>query len=1205
MASFTQFLGSLDADAGKRGKQFEHFVKWFLKNDPQWSTQVDEIWLWEEWPQRWGPDCGIDLVFKHKDGQTWAVQSKCYDAKYNITKHDVDKFLSESNRAGIDKRLLIATTDGLGANAKQVCDAQDKEVVRYLLSHFEDADIDYPNSLADLNKAKPKPKPLPKPHQVEAIEAVTKGFTDTDRGQLIMACGTGKTFTTLWIKESLNSESTLILLPSLGLLSQTLHEWTGAKSKDFAVLCVCSDDSVGKKGGDEAVHDIADLAFPVTSDPVEIAKFLNQVGPKVIFSTYQSSNLIADAQADQKVPAFNLAIADEAHRCAGDKAGNFATILDGQRIRADKRLFTTATPRTYSTALKKGAEGRGIEIVGMDNEAVFGKHLYTLNFGEAIKRGLLTDYRVVIVGVDSPMIASYIENREFVKTETGLEKDAETLAAQVALLKAMKDFDLHRMISFHSRVNRAEGFAKDLTEVANWVDAKHRPSGELMTDFVSGEMPTFARRQKLTMLKNTRDNERSLLTNARCLSEGVDVPSLDGVAFIDPRASQVDIIQAVGRAIRLSPNKKAGTIVLPVFIGHGDNPEQALDEGNFKPIWDVLNALKSHDDVLADELDQMRVGMGKRGSSKVQGGFSKIEVDLPASVDKSFSDSIQTRLVESTTASWEYWLGLLQSYKRENGNVDVPLRYVTPSGENLGNWCGNQKKLYLNHKLGVDRSVRLESIEGWTWQILDRQWTIAYEKLKLYFKDVGEKLVPVKYVDSSGFKLGAWVAQQRTAFSQGRLDQNRKNMLEELPSWTWDVLDSEWHKGYLHLTNYLKEHGDARPPSTFITPSGFRLGSWLQTLRDKKKAGSLRNEYFELLNSLSGIQWDVLSEAWDEAYQCLKSYADEYGNAQVPTRYVTSNGFKLGFWVGVQRRRKASGVMSLDRIIRLEGLAGWQWDPATEQWQAGFEEFKSYITEYRNPDVPQRYVTKSGFRLGWWIGTQRISKANGILTNDKICALESIVGWKWDVLDTQWEEKFLELKKYVEKNGTSLIPAKYITPSGVKLGMWVNNQRASYIANKISQDRISKLENLSGWQWSVLESQWENGFSELSLYVQKNGNAQVLYNYRTDSGFGLGSWVVVQRRNYSKGILTSQQTELLNGLDGWVWDAFEDKWEQGFVHLKEYVAEFGHCKIPKRYLSPDKYTLGSWVLYQRMGFAQKKILRERILKLESVTDWFW
>jgi predicted helicase len=404
MTSFSEFLSSLDPNAGKRGKQFEHFVKWFLKNDPEWSTQVDQVWLWDEYPNSWGRDCGIDLVFKHKNGENWAVQAKCYAPTTQITKADVDSFISESNRDGIDKRLLIATTDLIGANAKQVCDAQDKPVTRFLLSHFEEADIEYPATLDDLPKAKRKEKPKPRDHQIEAIEAVASNFKDVDRGQLIMACGTGKTFTTLWIKEKLGVESTLVLLPSLGLLSQTLHEWTLAANEEFQVLCVCSDESVGKKSSDEAVHSIADLAFPVTSSAGEIRSFLNGSGRKVVFSTYQSSPLIAEAQLDKNVPAFDLAIADEAHRCAGKVSGDFSTILDGEKIRAKKRLFTTATPRTYSSSVKKAAEDRGVEVVGMDDEAVFGKQLFALNFGEAIKRGLLTDYRVVIIGVDDPVI---------------------------------------------------------------------------------------------------------------------------------------------------------------------------------------------------------------------------------------------------------------------------------------------------------------------------------------------------------------------------------------------------------------------------------------------------------------------------------------------------------------------------------------------------------------------------------------------------------------------------------------------------------------------------------------------------------------------------------------------------------------------------------------------------------------------------------
>jgi predicted helicase len=238
MALFTDFVASLDADPAKRGRQFELFVKWFLQTDPQWATQVDQVWLWEDYPERWGIDCGIDLVFRHRNGEAWAVQAKCYAHHYDITKHDVDKFLSESNRKGIDKRLLIATTDRIGANAKQVCDAQEKTVVRYLFSNFESANVEYPATIAELHAAKRKTLPKPREHQTEAIIAVSRKLQDVDRGQLIMACGTGKTFTTLWIKEQLFSKSTLVLVPSLGLLAQTLQEWALAATQPFDVLCV-------------------------------------------------------------------------------------------------------------------------------------------------------------------------------------------------------------------------------------------------------------------------------------------------------------------------------------------------------------------------------------------------------------------------------------------------------------------------------------------------------------------------------------------------------------------------------------------------------------------------------------------------------------------------------------------------------------------------------------------------------------------------------------------------------------------------------------------------------------------------------------------------------------------------------------------------------------------------------------------------------
>jgi len=1197
MTDFYKFLGSFDADAGKRGKQFERFVRWFLKHDPQWATQIDEIWLWDDYPNRWGPDCGIDLVFRHKNSEVWAVQAKCYDPKYSITKQDIDKFLSESNRAGIDKRLLIATTDGIGANAKQVCDAQEKQVVRFLLSHFEDSEVEYPVNFADLHKAKLKPKPTSKEHQKEAIEAVTKGFADTDRGQLIMACGTGKTFTTLWIKEALKAESTLILLPSLGLLSQTLHEWTAAKNQDFAVLCVCSDDSVGKKGGDEAVHDIADLAFPVTSDSVEIAKFLNQAGPKVVFSTYQSSNLIADAQVDQKVPAFNLAIADEAHRCAGDKAGNFATILDGQRIRAEKRLFATATPRTYSTALKKGAEERGIEIVGMDNEEVFGQQLYTLIFGEAIKRGLLTDYRVVIVGVDSPMIASYIENREFVKTDSGIEKDAETLAAQVALLKAMKDFDLHRMISFHSRVNRAEGFAKDLIDVAQWLDAKHRPSGELKTDFVSGEMPTSSRRQKLAILKSSKDNERALLTNARCLSEGVDVPSLDGVAFIDPRASQVDIIQAVGRAIRLSPNKKAGTIVLPVFISRGDNPEQSLDEGNFKPIWDVLNALKSHDDVLADELDQMRVGMGKRSSSKVQGGFSKIEFDLPASVDKSFSDSIQTRLVENATAPWDFYYGLLLTYKSQHGHCNVPRSDGNDVQFDLGKWSQHQRSAIRSNKLSKTRLDKLLAI-GFDLEPHDSAWNKKFLLLSDFYKKNGHSNVGSR---DKNRELARWVVKQRVKFREGKLDQAYIEKLKTL-NFEFERLDFDRYAkdqmSYEEARSYVSKLGIASlqeyqkwvrgdtsiygkpPPDLPRSPQQvFKDNGWIDW--PSYLGNSDRNEKNDLL--------------WDEMFDRYKKYVVQGGD----NRHISTDDKRLKHWVGTQRSFLRKKLLDPKREIKLREV-GFIFDPNSDLWSYAYSYLLKYVQRVRTSYVKQNHK-EDGFSLGAWVSRMRNTKDE--LSEDQIYKLEQLPGWSWDLKIDKWNSYFEALKNHLAKYGTCEISNTYFDVSGLRLSDWIIRQRQSKSKNRLSLDQIQKLESLNNWSWDQAEDKWSIGFEYLKQFANEFNSNSIPKSFDESIGYNLSGWVNEQIDNYKQNKIPSEKIKLLESVNGWVWNKREHRWETGFIELSSYVSENKTSVVPYSFMSKTGFKLGVWVY--NVQCRKSATSPDRVKRLEALPDWRW
>lgn len=1191
MATFAELVSSFDNDAGKRGKQFEHFVKWFLQNDPEWGTQVDQVWLWEEYPDRWGIDCGIDLVFRHKNGEAWAVQAKCYSQQHDITKHDVDKFLSESNRKGIDRRLLIATTDRIGANAKQVCEAQEKSVFRYLLSNFESANIEYPATLADLHSAKKKPKPTPREHQLEAIDGVVTSFNATDRGQLIMACGTGKTFTTLWIKEKLEATSTLILLPSLGLLSQTLHEWTLAANQPFEVLCVCSDDTVGKKGTDEAIHSITDVAFPVTSNVDEIRKFLCRDGAKVVFSTYQSSPLVAEAQSVATVPDFDLAIADEAHRCAGKVGNDFTTILDAKLVRARKRLFATATPRTYSTNVKKAAGERGIDVVGMDDEVVFGTVSYSLPFGEAIKRGLLTDYQVVIIGVDNPTIAAWIENRELVKTESGIESDAESLAAQIGLLKAYKDYDLRRVISFHSRVKRAEQFSKDLIDVIGWVGDKHKPSGTMKTDFVSGEMPTDKRRIKLAQLKSLAPQERGLLTNARCLSEGVDVPSLDGVAFIDPRSSQIDIIQAVGRAIRLSINKTAGTIILPVFIEAGIDSAASIEESNFKPIWDVLNALKAHDDVLSAELDQLRIEMGHKGGSSIDPmALAKIHIDLPASVDQSFGGALRTQLVERVTVSWDYCFGLLQRYADVNGDSLVPAQFRS-EGNGLGMWVVKQRG--DRSVLSSERMVRLESLPGWTWDPRKDAWDKGFKYLEEFWQENGHCRFTGAYVNKAGFRLGGWVAEQRS--TRATLSVDRIQRLESLSGWSWRVLDDAWEEGFSHLQKYCEINGHGRVPASHLTETGIRLGCWVS--KQRMSRGMLSQDRLLRLEALQGWSWDPRTEAWEDGFRRLSLYIAEHGESNVKNSYKTTDGYRLGGWIAEQKSTREK--LLPERVARLEALSGWTWNKRDEAWENGFQHLEEYCSSNGDCVVPTPYVSPDGYRLGQWVGVQRSTK--GLLPQEKVSRLDSLMAWTWEARRDAWESKFGQLSEYCEVFGTSTVPLKYVAPNGFALGSWVRSQRARKDTH--SSETSARFDALPGWSWNLVADKWESSFSELSKYAATEGNCLVAAGYKSPDGYSLGVWVCGQRANRES--LNGEQQARLEALPGWSWYPLEDGWEEGFRHLQEYSTAHGDSIVPQRYKTAEGFALGVWVAHQRDRHREQGLSVELQARLESLPIWSW
>jgi superfamily II DNA or RNA helicase len=885
---------------------------------------------------------------------------------------------------------------------------------------------------------------------------VVKGFENANRGQMIMTCGTGKTLTALFIAERLAAKRTLVLVPSLSLLNDTLRDWT-ANAPDFDFLPVCSDDTV--TGHDAAVSTTTDLGFPVTTDSMDIATFLRRrSGSKVVFSTYQSSPRIAEAFRMGKVPGFDLVIADEAHRCAGRVSSDFATVLDPDAIPAHRRLFMTATPRFFTGRVVQESKEADFEVASMDDESRFGPVLHRLGFSEAIERGLLTDYQVVVVGVDDATYLDWVQRGRFVTIDGTTVTDARALAGQIGLVKAMRRYDLRRTISFHSRVSGARQFASSIPELVDWMPTGQRPKGRLWSHYASGEMSAGERSTLLDHLRYLDDEERGLLANARCLGEGVDVPALDGVAFIDPRRSEVDIVQAVGRAIRLAEDKKVGTIVIPVFIETSADPEVALDGSAFKPVWDVVRALRAHDDEFGEQLDELRREIG-RGAGAVRPP-AKIHLDLPVHVAHDFASAFDVRLVESTTRSWEFWFGLLEKYVEEAGHSRVQKEQEF-HGFNLGSWTAVQRLLYSSGRLNADRIGRLERLPGWAWNLLIDNWEQGFLTLSSFINREGSASVPQSWVEN-GYRLGQWVAVNRRLYATQRIEPDRVERLERLPGWSWTPKNDRWERSFRILTKFVAREDHAQVPLDHVE-DGVRLGHWVRKQRHALRRRT-SDERHQRLAGISGWTWDPYESQWDYAYQLLKDFAESEGHARVPQSY-NIDGFRLGAWVGQQRTQRRAGRLSADRVQRLVEIPGWSWEAVVDQWESNFKLLNTFVEEHGHASVPVDHKVQ-GQALGYWVRTQRAFFNRGEMPADRAERLKALPGWTWDPFSARWEEGFAALSKYVAREGTARVRSDHLE-EGVKLGQWSSNQRAFYNRGKLSPDRAARLEGLPGWSWSL------------------------------------------------------------------------------------------------------------------------------------------
>ena len=976
---------------------------------------------------------GIDGVYEDQAGNYIPYQVKYRTDKDTLPFGEISAFLGITEKS-LQDRVIFTNCRKLSVDVANRTGVRSFRADKF--HELTEADFKRIHAWLTDKKVEPVTRYAPLTHQREAIERITAGLKEADRTTAVMACGTGKTLVALWAAEAQHPKTVLVLVPSLALLSQTLPDWCKQTSwgERFRYLCVCSDASVDREAQQDGyTYKQEDLEFSVTTEPERVKGFLsdNKDGVNVIFSTYQSAEVVAEGLKGQTV---DLGIFDEAHKTTGDKEGLFAFGLSDKNIRIKKRLFLTATPRHYK--LNKRDKDGDFQVVSMSDEAVYGKVSYRLPFSAAVAAGIIVPYKVIIsVSLNKEVDAELLK-----RGSTRVRRDeiqAKWVANQIALKRAIEKTGASKIITFHSRVNLAEEFAGDsargFQEHVKGFDVFH----------VNGSQNAADRK---ALLEDFKASPRGLITNARCLTEGVDVPAVDMVAFVDPRKSKIDIAQAAGRAMRQSKatNKKLGYIVVPLFIEQkkGETEAEAFTRAGFDEVAEVLGAMLESDDDLVDTIKELQEARGRGDKFNPRQLHEKIEVIGPAiNLDK-LTQSIDVEILDRLGISWDRWFGLLQEFYRQEGHCRVPIGHV-----------------------------------------------------------------------ADGAKIGQWVSNQRRKKSQ--LTQEQISRLSSL-EFSWDVNSDRWEEGFSALTQFIKREGHCKVVVTDEV-NGFKIGKWASSQRRKKN--KLTPDQVNRLNSM-GFSWDVNLDRWEEGFSALTQFCKREGHCKVVDGSI-EEGFKLGIWVGTQRRRKSQ--LDADKVARLDSI-GFIWDPFKVQWEEGFTVLSEFHRLKGHCRVPTDH-SMNGFKLGTWVQNQRSKKLR--LAQDQISRLGSL-GFSWDVRSEAWEEGFTALKEYHKKEGHCRIPITH-SVDGFKLGIWARNQRTK--KPRLTQDQVGRLNSLN-FSWDVNSDRWVEGFTALREYHKKEGHCRVPVTHSVD-GFKLGIWARNQRRK--KGQLAADKVACLDSI-GFIWE---------------------------------------------------------------------
>ena len=660
-----------------KGDKFERLTKFFLENDSRYSDRFSDVWIWNKFPENEGKvDTGIDLVAKEKysDGYC-AIQCKFYGDKTTVDKSNIDSFFTASGKSIYTSRLIFATTDNWTKHAEDALRNQTIPINRMTTDDMENGSIDWEKFNIDSFTAPQRRKKGIREHQKKALDNVMKGFTSNERGKLIMACGTGKTFTSLKIAEEIGG-TILFLAPSISLVSQTFNEWVAQSNIPISSIIVCSDVSIKAEESDDIYT--YDLACPPTTDPTLLASVASiefQEGKlNVIFCTYQSIQVVIDAQ-EKGLQEFDLVICDEAHRTTGvtlsdREDSHFTRVHNSTLLKAMRRLYMTATPKIYADAMVSKANQEDADVFSMDDESLYGPEFHRLGFGEAVEKGLLSDYKVMVLGVEEEYASKFLQQDNELQID---DDEIKIIGCWNGLSKKLIEGQnegnpMRRAVAFSRSIKDSKNFKDLFSKTVKRFIEQSGQEGDLLeceVDHVDGKMTSLERQSKLKWLKADTSEDGNIcriLSNAKCLSEGVDVPTLDAVLFLNPRNSMVDVVQSVGRAMRKADGKQYGYIIIPISIPADVDPEKALnDNKRYKVVWDVCQALRAHDDRFEATVNKIKFNVNKPdqidvtiiGEGKGLGNDPKNPTDPSKKPDIAAPSVTQLKLDLPSAETWQ------------------------------------------------------------------------------------------------------------------------------------------------------------------------------------------------------------------------------------------------------------------------------------------------------------------------------------------------------------------------------------------------------------------------------------------------------------------------------------------------------------------------------------------------------------------------